>query len=77
MALGLLNLGYMVAALAGVVMRRAPYLVLLGSYVVMRCVLLATIANPEPRYTLEAYPVVILCAGAFLAGRRSPREDAR
>lgn len=76
-ALGLLNLGYLVAALMGMVMRRAPYLVLLGSYVVMRCVLLATIANPEPRYTLEAYPIVILCAGAFLAGRRSPREAAR
>ncbi|MGB0123008.1 MAG: hypothetical protein WA419_01290 [Silvibacterium sp.] len=71
-ALGLLNLAYLVAALAGAVTRCAPYLVLLGSYVVMRCVLLAAVANPEPRYTLEAYPIVMVCAGAFLASRFPP-----
>jgi hypothetical protein len=62
-ALGLLNLAYLAAALAGVASRRAPYLILMGSYVVMRCVLLATIPAPEARYTLEAYPIVILYAG--------------
>jgi hypothetical protein len=81
-ALGLLNLAYLAAALAGAVSRRAPYLVLLGSYVAMRCVLLAVIPNPEPRYTLEAYPIVILCAGlaveafAFRAERRRTRPIA-
>jgi hypothetical protein len=68
--LGLLNLAYLSAALAGALTRRAPYLVLLGSYVVMRCLLLTAMANPEPRYTIEAYPIVILCAGAFLSGAR-------
>lgn len=73
-ALGLLNLAYLVAALMGVVSRRVPYPLLLGSYVVMRCVMLAAVAGPEPRYTLEAYPIVIICAGAglvFHANRES------
>jgi hypothetical protein len=65
--LGLLNLAYLAAALAGLVSRRVPFAVLLISYVVMRCVLLAAFANPETRYTLEAYPIVILYAGAGLA----------
>lgn len=69
-ALGLLNLAYLSAAFAGAVTRRAPYLVLLVSYIVMRCFLLTAMANPEPRYTIEAYPIVILCAGTFLAGAR-------
>lgn len=72
-ALGLLNLAYLSAAFAGAVTRRAPYLVLFGSYIAMRCLLLTAMANPEPRYTIEAYPIIILCAGAFLAGAREKR----
>lgn len=76
--LGLLNLAYLAAALAGFVRRRAPFLVLLGSYVALRCVVLAMIAAPEARYTVEAYPVVIVCAGAFLAsmgGKKAKPEE--
>ena len=75
-ALGLLNLVYLGAALAGVVLRRVPYVVFLSSYVVMRSVVLAVIPAPEPRYTLEAYPIVILCAGLALDAyvRRVQRE---
>ncbi len=29
------------------------------------------VANPEPRYTLECYPVVIVCAAAFLSRDRA------
>jgi hypothetical protein len=76
-ALGLLNLAYLAAALAGAMLRRVPWLVLLGSYVVLRCVLLAMIANPEQRYTLEAYPIVILCAGGLAVhGSRRPGNRA-
>lgn len=79
-ALGLLNLAYLLAALAGALWRRAPYLVLLGAYVALRCVILALIAAPEARYTVEAYPVIIVCAGAamdaiasrYLVARRNP-----
>lgn len=74
-ALGLLNLAYLAAALAGVVLRRVPFLVFFGSYVAMRCVVLSMMANPEARYTLEAYPIVIVCAGAFLAGGLSTAGD--
>lgn len=72
-ALGLLNLAYLAAALVGAALRRAPFLVFLGSYVVMRSVLLAVIPAPEQRYTLEAYPIIIVCAGAFLADWRGIR----
>ncbi|MGH9588370.1 MAG: glycosyltransferase family 39 protein [Acidobacteriaceae bacterium] len=66
MALGLLNLLYLLSALAGALWRRVPWLVLLGAYVVLRCAVLALIAAPEARYTVEAYPVVIVCAGAAI-----------
>jgi hypothetical protein len=32
----------------------------------MRSLFLATLENPEPRYTLECFPVVIAAASAFL-----------
>lgn len=64
--LGLLNLAYLAVALAGVASRRAPYPVLLISYVAMRSLMLALVPASEPRYTLEAYPFVILCAGVAI-----------
>ncbi len=39
----------------------------MAAFVVMRCALLWTIDNSEPRYTLECFPVVILLAGFALA----------
>lgn len=76
-ALGLLNLAYLLAALAGAALRRVPWLVFLGSYVVLRCVLLAMMPAPEARYTLEAYPIVIVCAGAGLAMLGARRSGNR
>jgi hypothetical protein len=35
--------------------------------VVLRTAFLGTIENPEPRYTLECYPVLLVWAAAFLA----------
>lgn len=64
--LGLLNLIYLSAALAGALSRRVPWLVLLVVYVGLRCAILALIPAPEARYTVEAYPVIILCAGAAI-----------
>lgn len=80
-ALGLLNLAYLLAALIGALWRRAPFLLLLAAYVALRCAVLALIAAPEARYTVEAYPVIIVCAGAGIdailsrcsAGRRRPQ----
>jgi len=51
---------------------------ILGGYVVLRCLLLATMENPEPRYSLECFPILIVAAGAALSGRASsPGASAR
>ena len=67
-ALGLLNLGYVSAACVGLVRCRLPLLPLMACYFIMRCLLLATIENSEPRYTLEAYPIVLVCAAVAFSG---------
>jgi 4-amino-4-deoxy-L-arabinose transferase-like glycosyltransferase len=38
-------------------------------YVALRCILLLTLDNSEPRYTLECFPIVILLAGFAFSGR--------
>jgi hypothetical protein len=38
------------------------YAGLLVGFVVLRSLFLGTLENPEPRYTLECYPVVIFFA---------------
>jgi hypothetical protein len=46
---------------------------LLLGFVLLRSAFLLTLENPEPRYTLECYPVVIVCAAAYLSGKRAAR----
>ncbi len=42
------------------------------AYIVLRSILLATLEAPEPRYTLECFPIVIAFAAAgCFAGRAS------
>lgn len=67
--LGVLNLLYVGTALAGIVRRRSAvrYAGLLLGFVALRSLFLGTLENPEPRYTLECYPVVILFAAVFMA----------
>jgi hypothetical protein len=36
-------------------------------FVILRSGFLGTLENPEPRYTLECYPVVILLATALFS----------
>ena len=71
-AFGLLNLAYVATAAIEVVLRRSDirFLGLLIGFLVLRSAFLGTIENPEPRYTLECYPVIIVLASALLAGRR-------
>jgi 4-amino-4-deoxy-L-arabinose transferase-like glycosyltransferase len=78
-AVGILNLLYIGAGLFGLVRARfAPSLGLLLGFVLLRSAFLATLENPEPRYTMECYPVVIVLASALFqrptseAFRRSP-----
>jgi hypothetical protein len=73
-AYALLNAAYLGLAIAGIFSwrRRAwsgrgELAFAMLSFVVLRCLLLLTLDNSEPRYTLECFPVVILLAGfAFL-----------
>jgi len=70
-ALGALNVAYLALACAGLWMWRRRGGVVVWSmvaFVVLRCALLLTIDNSEPRYTMECYPVVLLLAGLALAG---------
>jgi 4-amino-4-deoxy-L-arabinose transferase-like glycosyltransferase len=71
---GLLNLAYVAAAAAGLVRARAlPGIGLLLLFVLLRSLFLGTLENPEPRYTLECYPAVIILAAALF--RIAPIEN--
>jgi 4-amino-4-deoxy-L-arabinose transferase-like glycosyltransferase len=68
---GIVNLLYIAAACAGWVRARTtPHLGLLVLFVLLRTVFLGTLENPEPRYTLECYPVVIVFASALFERRK-------
>ena len=63
---GLINLFYVALASAGLV--RARELFSIGLFVLflgLRSAFLGSLENPEPRYTLECYPVVIVLASAL------------
>jgi len=68
---GLLGLAYVGTALLGLARRPSGirWAGLLVTFLLVRSAFLGTMENPEPRYTLECYPVVILCAAAYLAKR--------
>ncbi|HUZ05091.1 MAG TPA: glycosyltransferase family 39 protein [Acidobacteriaceae bacterium] len=63
-----LNLAYLLAALWGM-RKRVPYTSLMVAYVLLRCLLLLTLEYPEPRYTLECFPMIFLLAAAALTVR--------
>lgn len=69
---GIINLGYFLCALAGwMYARRLPLIGLLALFVVLRSGFLGTLENPEPRYTLEMYPVIIVLAAYALGKTRA------
>jgi 4-amino-4-deoxy-L-arabinose transferase-like glycosyltransferase len=76
-ALGLINLGYVAAALAGawLLRRRVRYLALLLTYPVVRSLFLATTGASEDRYTMECFPFVIVLAGGFLGWWQSRKQQ--
>ncbi len=76
-AMGALNVIYLALACLGFWRWRKPGVVVwsMVAFVALRCALLLTIDNSEPRYTMECYPVVILLAG--LAMMRRPKVSAR
>ena len=65
---GAINLTYVICALAGwLKCRNLPVVSLLVLFVILRSAFLGTLENPEPRYTLEMYPILIVFAAAALA----------
>jgi hypothetical protein len=60
--LGLLNVAVVGLALVGIARGRVPWPALAIVYLLLRCALLSTMENSEPRYTLEALPILIACA---------------
>ena len=66
---GALNLLFLLGAAMGLIRGPRPlYLAMMLLFVVLRSAFLGTLENPEPRYTLECYPVVLLLAGAWISG---------
>ena len=65
---GLLNLGYLALAAAG--LRQRPHMwTALAGYMALRSLLLLTVEAPETRYTLECFPMLFVLGGVALAGQ--------
>ncbi len=67
-----LNLLYMVLGIAGWLRWRLSasgseriLLWAMAAFVLLRCALLLTLDNSEPRYTLELFPILTVCASTF------------
>jgi 4-amino-4-deoxy-L-arabinose transferase-like glycosyltransferase len=72
--LGVVGLFYIALAAHGLVRSwTMPLLGLLLTFLILRSLFLGTLENPEARYTLETYPVVVVLAAA--AFQRRDRDD--
>ena len=79
---GVLNLVYVAAALLAMILGQARgqartpsgirWAGLLVSFLLLRSAFLGTLENPEPRYTLECYPAIIVLASSLFS-----RSDSR
>jgi len=67
---GVVNLVYVVMAIAGLVRARECFGIgLLVLFLLLRSAFLGSLENPEPRYTLECYAAVIVLAAALFHRR--------
>ena len=67
---GLVNLAYVALAATGLLRAREFFGIgLFVLFLVLRSVFLGSLENPEPRYTLECYPAVIVLASALFHPR--------
>jgi len=76
-AYGLLDATQLALAAFGFLRRRVPFAAMLATYVLLRCLLLATMENAEPRYTLEAFPIVLIAAALALAAPQKMGSETR
>jgi 4-amino-4-deoxy-L-arabinose transferase-like glycosyltransferase len=74
---GVFNLVYVGAAVVAFMAKRSAiqYAGLMVAFLLLRSAFLGTLENPEPRYTLECYPVIIVLASAFFASWGGKHND--
>lgn len=66
LAFGVINLAYVLAAGTGLMRGREFFGIgLFVLFLVLRSAFLGSLENPEPRYTLECYPLIIVLAAAI------------
>jgi 4-amino-4-deoxy-L-arabinose transferase-like glycosyltransferase len=71
-----INLFYLLAALRGRLRWRLGIAgVALVSFVLLRSVFLGTLENPEPRYVLECFPILLALAGGAFARKSVGKQD--
>jgi hypothetical protein len=63
----LLNALLLTAGVLGFARRRVPFSGMLLAYILMRCAVLWEMPNAEPRYTLEAFPILFVAAAMALS----------
>lgn len=74
---GALNLVFLLGAVMGLIRGPRPiYLGMMLPYVLLRTAFIGTMENPEPRYTLECFPIVLLLGGAWISGWRRRQSSA-
>jgi hypothetical protein len=75
---GIFNLAYVALALAGFVRaRHIQFVGLLVFFIALRSAFLGTMENPEPRYTLECFPALIVLASALFLSRAKSTPASR
>ena len=74
-----LNLFYLVAAFRGWVASRLGIAgIFVIGFILLRSFFLSSLENPEPRYMLECFPVVLAVAGgAFMRGRNTTQQSSK
>ncbi len=73
---GVLNLLFVLGAVMGLIRGPRPlYLGMMLMFVLLRSAFLGTMENPEPRYTLECFPIVLLLAAGWISGWRRWRSS--
>ncbi len=73
-AYGALNLFYVIAACVGAFYWPRFTMVMLA-YVVLRSLLLLTLEAPEPRYTLQFFPILVAFAAAATTAKSSKNSN--
>ncbi len=69
------NLLYLIFAAWGL-KKWPPLSAAMLAFVLMRCALLLTIAAPEPRYTLECFPIIFALAAVAVSGEKSKTSSS-